>query len=69
MYEPLSLRGRSFFISWDLTGGGGHLDTGGIYHILQEPPSPLPQPPPLKNERAIGLALFQEYDEEKYHPG
>ena len=23
MYEPLSLRGRSFFISWDLTGGGG----------------------------------------------
>ena len=45
------------------------MDTGGIYHILQEPPSPLPQPPPLKNERAIGLALFQEYDEEKYHPG
>ena len=23
MYEPLSLRGLSFFISWDLTGGGG----------------------------------------------
>ena len=22
MYEPLSLRGRSFFISWDMTGGG-----------------------------------------------
>ena len=31
MYEPLSLRGRSFFISWDLTGGGAGGEEGGSH--------------------------------------
>ena len=31
MYEPLSLRGRSFFISWDLTGGGQGGEEGGSH--------------------------------------
>ena len=31
MYEPLSLRGRSFFISWDLTGRGAGGEEGGSH--------------------------------------
>ena len=143
MYEPLSLGGRSFLISWDLPGGGGEegwchekkngfkrgkektlglkdgslknpfkfcnsnrnksnfslgksntlshflfflslflsfaflffsflffffWGGGGVYHLQPEPAPPPPPPPPSKNEGAISLALFQEYDEEKYSP-
>ena len=56
------------FFSFLFFGGGGVLWTQGGFIIYDRNPLPPPPPPPSKNEGAISLALFQEYDEEKYSP-
>lgn len=39
-----------------------------FYQLTIESHQPPAPHPPLKNERAVSLPLFQEYDEEKYSP-